>query len=514
MRKGRWSNTKYKKEEVRHVPFQPKYPPSPEQEKIFETFLQGNGNLHVEAKAGTGKTTTIVWMASMYKYPHHLGYLAFNKSIATEVMPKMPEGSTVKTGHAFGYKSLNDKFGRLQLEEDKIKNIIKEICPWLDPDNEDEDEDEGFGGKYGQLVNAANIVNMLRLNLLEPDDNYGIGRVCKKYGLDLDEQFVPKIPKVFEESKKLIEKSCIDFIDMLWGPIVFDLRLAKIPILFVDEAQDLSPLMQEYCFRLMGERIITVGDKNQSIYGFAGADVNSIPNLIKKFEPVELPLNTCYRCGKKIIAEAQKIVPEIQAHESNIEGEVVVQDRKTPFDFNELPDGSMALCRRNAGLVKPCFDLIKRGRRAVIKGKDIGESLAKMSKTFKADTIPDYVKEVEKHRDKRMSILLKRKNTMSQREQLNDLCDVLCAFAEQADSPSQIPDKIKSIFSDEKSGVTFSSMHKAKGLESDVVALIDADNLRIHNDKMTSDQLQQEANLEYVAKTRPKQKLILTYKSQ
>ena len=301
---------------------------------------------------------------------------------------------------------------------------------------------------------------------------------------------------------------------MIWGPVQLNLKLDKIPILFVDEAQDLSPLMQEYCFRLMGDRIITVGDRNQSIYGFAGADVNSIPNLIRKFNPIQLPLNTCYRCGKKIIAEAQKIVPEIQAHESNIEGEVIIQERNKPFDFNELPDGSMALCRRNAGLVRPCFDLIKRGRRAVIKGKDIGESLARMSKTFKADTVVGYIEEVERHRDKRMAVLMKRKNTMSQREQLNDLCDVLVAFAEQSDSPAQIPDKIRSIFSDEKSGVTFSSMHKAKGLEADVVALIDSDNLRIHNDKMTSDQLQQEANLEYVAKTRAKKKLILTYNNK
>ena len=80
--------------------------------------------------------------------------------------------------------------------------------------------------------------------------------------------------------------------------------LAKYPVLAIDEYQDLGRALHRMvlglCFRA-GMRLIAVGDVDQSIYGFTGADPSLLQQLAARgdVEVVRLRLN--YRCGSNIV---------------------------------------------------------------------------------------------------------------------------------------------------------------------------------------------------------------------
>ncbi|MHA2303724.1 MAG: UvrD-helicase domain-containing protein, partial [Candidatus Thorarchaeota archaeon] len=78
----------------------------------------------------------------------------------------------------------------------------------------------------------------------------------------------------------------------------------------VDEAQDLSVMQHRIVEKSVkhGGRIIAAGDIHQAIYGWRAAASDSIPQLIEKFHLEELDLTVSFRCGTRIIEEAQAIV--------------------------------------------------------------------------------------------------------------------------------------------------------------------------------------------------------------
>lgn len=104
---------------------------------------------------------------------------------------------------------------------------------------------------------------------------------------------------------------------------------AKYPIIVIDEYQDLGlPLhrMVVYLMKKAGVRIIAVGDPDQSIYGFTGAQ----PILLRKLaassdvESVELKLN--YRCADQIIAASKTLLAnpsEFKSHDGR-KGEILI----------------------------------------------------------------------------------------------------------------------------------------------------------------------------------------------
>jgi DNA helicase-2/ATP-dependent DNA helicase PcrA len=79
---------------------------------------------------------------------------------------------------------------------------------------------------------------------------------------------------------------------------------AKFPCLFVDEYQDLGPalhdLVLELCFR-GNIRLFAVGDPDQSIYGFTGADPTLLQGLVARSDVTAISLPFNYRCGTHII---------------------------------------------------------------------------------------------------------------------------------------------------------------------------------------------------------------------
>lgn len=501
--------SKYVKQEVVRKPFKPKFSPSPEQEAFFELSRNTSDNIHLDAKAGSGKSTTIQWEMALDAergYRPKAGMAAFNKSIVQDIEPRCAAHVTVKTFHSFGYGALAKRFGRLTMLEDKTLNILKEY-KFLNPDPLSAGKEKME--VVSRLWETKNLVDKMKVCLVSEHDREAIVNCMYRFNIEIDKPnwIMEILPDVFQ--KICSQPSLIDFTDMMWLAIRLDLPIEQYEKLYVDECQDLNPLMLAYANKMVreGGRLISVGDKNQSIYSFAAADSNSIGKLVDAFNSKTSSLNTCYRCGSNIILEAQRIVPDIVAHHSTGEG-VVNRISELPGDLQE--GRTMILSRRNANLIRPCFRLLREGKKAVIKGRDIGAGLIRLIDQMKASSIEELVIKVDEWEQEKIQRIMKSpKFSPSLIEGTQDQAECLRAIGEECKTVDEMKYRIGSLFDENRKGITLSSIHRSKGLEADRVCIVDYRNVRLNHDRMTPEDHIQEANLEYVGLTRAKKQLDL-----
>lgn len=96
--------------------------------------------------------------------------------------------------------------------------------------------------------------------------------------------------------------------------------LAKFPVLAIDEYQDLGgalhQIVLELCFH-GGMRLFAVGDPDQSIYGFTGAQPELLRHLADRPEVQDLALRINYRCGRRIMQAAQIAIDDPRDYEAH-----------------------------------------------------------------------------------------------------------------------------------------------------------------------------------------------------
>lgn len=109
---------------------------------------------------------------------------------------------------------------------------------------------------------------------------------------------------------------------------------AKFPILVIDEYQDLGLPLHEIVLALLesGTRILAVGDPNQSIYGFTGAQPYLLESLADRGDVEVARLKFNYRCGKRIVATSNVTL-------TRQTDEVARSDHEGLVDWHECPDG-------------------------------------------------------------------------------------------------------------------------------------------------------------------------------
>jgi superfamily I DNA/RNA helicase len=544
-----------------------------------DTGVDNATHLIIEARAGTGKTTTLieglklikgipgsltpspqqekVWEAMMLSKgrAQTICFVAFNKSIATELQSRVPQGCDAMTMHSMGFKAVQKAFDRVNVNSYRVQDIISEI---LGRDIRD------LRRVKAEVIKATEeLVGLCKMNLVGLKSD--LASLASYYDVDINGhslEIFDLVPRVLERCKDVARDGCIDFNDMIWLPVILGLNVYKYDLLLCDELQDFNPCQQRLAI-LAGRRIIGCGDRFQSIYGFAGADCNSIPNMEKILGATErgckvLPLTVTRRCGKAIVEEARKIVPDFEAHESNPVGKIshsslkgsdkvhVVVDENTPpecLDPNRsktLPhcqdcrctvnmgyhpfvkDGDMILCRCNAPLVSECFKFLRSGKKANIQGRDVGQGLIKtvkkaMAKEEAAGTgreqsiiylhqqLSDWLYQ-EKSKES-----AKRNPNEQKLINLQDRFDCLICFTEGADSVDDVIQKIERVFTDDKTtpGIMLSSVHKSKGLEAKRVFILTPEEAPMpHPMSKTPWGKEQEMNLKYVAITRAIEELV------
>jgi len=482
------------------------YKPSKFQVKIFDAIKTGKGNIIIQAVAGSGKTTTIIQATNMIPKADKSIFLAFNKSIADELRAKLPNNIQAKTLHSLGLSMFRKNIGEFpKIDSDKLRNLIKQ-------------ELENNNIEYTQaddiLQGLLKLIPMLKATLIDYTNIAEIEELKFKYNIDVDvdDLAMPIIKNVMENSRKIF--SVIDFDDMIYLPVANKWDADTYDWVFVDETQDLNKSQFELIKKICNgkTRIIAVGDRQQSIYAFRGADSNSMDNFKEYFKAKELPLSICYRCAKKIVELAQEIVSEIEYSDTAKEG--IVEDIDILKFIKDVDDKDLVLCRTNAPLIKIAFALIREGKKAIIRGKDIGRNLIKLIDRYKVSNLEDLIEKIINLRDLDEQKLLMIKIGKYDRKKKNmllssvDTCETLLVIAEDEsiDTIRELKVRIDTIFSDAKEGIICSSVHKAKGLESDRVYITHYELMPFPKAE-TDEEIRQEMNIKYVAITRAKNEL-------
>ncbi|MBA8735811.1 ATP-dependent helicase [Chromobacterium violaceum] len=98
---------------------------------------------------------------------------------------------------------------------------------------------------------------------------------------------------------------------------VLPLIKARFPVIAVDEYQDLGTGLHEIVQRLAfsgGVRLFAVGDADQSVYGFNGADSRLLLNLAARPDVQCVRLSLNYRCADGIIQAAERALGEVRGY--------------------------------------------------------------------------------------------------------------------------------------------------------------------------------------------------------
>ena len=482
---------------------------------VFDFVKNGSGNAVVEAVAGSGKTTTILSALNYTDKNAKVAFVAFNKRIATELGNRAPDHVHVSTLHSLGLQNIRNQFGKVKVDNRKFWYILKGQSDRLNtspnlvaPMDQFTKSEKEVLDENGSVV--KHIVSLLKMQVMEPNEQ-NMDWICDRYGINTNGErttIYKAAELIFTISIKLND-TIVDFNDMIHSPAIGQVKCEQFDFLFVDEWQDLNKAQAKMVLASTHEtsRVVAVGDTAQAIYGFAGADTESIKRLVDDLSAKILPLSICYRCPPNHIELAQQFVPQIEAFDGKENGTVA------PLTFSQMMEvaksGDLVMCRTNAPLVAPAFELIRRGIKAVVLGRDIGaglESLCKkVAKHNLSATLTDLLYDLGEYRERQMVKLVAAKK-MTQAAKLDDQVDTIIALAHNTDTVKGLYSKIDQVFDDREQGVVFSSIHKAKGTEADRTFILRPE-LMPHPMATHNWELEQENNLQYVALTRSKSEM-------
>jgi len=486
---------------------------SAQQNRIFEWI--GNPtknekrNCVVIARAGTGKTTTILEAVNHAPAAERQILLcAFNKIIADELSKRLKNKNAVaRTLHSVGNGFVFKTWGKMLIDERRGRRLAERAIA-KDTRNPPRDlisfvADLAAKAKgMSPFATVNDVIDIADQFGLIPESEWFEDLPSTQIALQIAAEYVVEAMEM-----ATVKDGSIDFDDMIFLPVRCKWARPKFDMVIVDEAQDMNfsqlALARMVCHR--NGRIMVVGDDRQAIYAFRGADSGSIERLREELDAETLPLNITYRCPINVVALAREIVPDYQAAEGAPWGVV----RSVGYDtmIEEALPSNFILSRVNAPLAKICLKLLRIGKRAVIRGRDIGKGLTTLIKKMEARDIPDLVSQIRTWERKTIETLSAQGDDVpdSKLEFVTDQANTICELAEGLASVDELLTRLESLFSDNNvaNSVVCSSVHKAKGLEAERVFILQT-TLR-HNGERASIE---ESNIAYVAITRSKSELV------
>lgn len=472
-----------------------------QQEAIFEAVADTDRSLVIEARAGTGKTTTIVEAARRLPSSSKTIFVAFNKGIQTELSERL-KGSKVecKTLHGVGYATIAAQFGSFDVDGKKINGHIKDAINGLVMNEAKKKQARDAFGSIKRLIGLGK-------NLL-CSKTEGLLNIATAHGL-LDDECDPDVLIAVAHiaiASSINEVSRIDFDDMISLPAFHGLTPKRFDVVIVDEAQDVNPA-QEYLIEKMARsvrgrssRVIAVGDDRQAIYQFRGAGDGVLGRLADLFDADRAPLSVTYRCGSKIVAQVKDIVPDYEADPSTGKGTVRSLDG---YDKIDPRRGDFVLSRVNAPLIRLALQWIMEGLPATIAGRDIAASLTALVKQSKCATVEDLRAWIPRQADRARRKYKDDEDARAVKLDQLACLDALLEGMTEGEALGAVRARLESLFGDKDDGavITLSSVHKAKGLERDRVWIL-RDTFRVGAGNTAED------NIYYVACTRAAKELI------
>lgn len=288
-------------------------------DKQKEAVLDFEGPLLILAGAGSGKTRVlthrIAYLIEEHQVPpYHILALTFTNKAANEMRERVNNiieygaGSIwVSTFHSTCVRILRRFIDHLGYDNaftiydsDDQKSLMKDICKQLNIDTK----------KYKERT-FLNAISSAKDELKTPE----------QYADEVAKEYNKKIfGRVYKEyQKRLKQNNALDFDDLIMLTVQLFRQNAEIlnhyqerfPFILVDEYQDTNTA-QFTLLSLLASRyqnLCVVGDDDQSIYRFRGANIHNILNFEKIFPATKvIRLEQNYRSTKNILAAASGVI--------------------------------------------------------------------------------------------------------------------------------------------------------------------------------------------------------------
>lgn len=492
---------------------------SDEQKSIFDWFRDGEpGNLVVRARAGTGKTTTIC-QAIFYAPEEKILVAAFNKGIQEELNRKLRNRRAhAKTLHGLGFAIVKrnwedcDVDGSGARAEGLMKEAVFQLWKTIFPKTaepltaDDIKYQDSFVRLMAKILTSTRDIKPFAQTEEDVMDVIFDQDLLPELTLEGQGWTPLTLAKVTLRALELalIRTKKIDFADMVYLPLRLNWTRGIYDMVCVDEAQDMNAGQLALAMRVCkpSGRIAIIGDDRQAIYGFRGADSGSLDRLKKELNAKELSLTTTYRCPQLVVDYAACLVPDIRARPDAPTG--TISNVNADDLYKHVKPSDFVLSRSNAPLTKACLSLIRNGVRAKIVGRDIGQRLTNIAKKMRAYDVNTFYTKLGEWARKEID-RAKKANRKTRVQLICDQADTLRALLFGINDLNVLYKRIEEMFGDASAAyVLCSSVHKAKGLESDRVYILQD---TLYPGKGGKDK-QEEQNIEYVAVTRSKGALI------
>ncbi|GAA8872294.1 ATP-dependent helicase [Helicobacter pylori] len=280
---------------------------NPEQLKAAKAL---KGYNLVIASAGTGKTSTIVgrilYLLDNGIKPEEILLLTFTNKASNEMIARVAKysqsSSKIEAGtfHAVAYRYLKEHYPNLSLKQPKeLKKLLESI---VDTKNAPTDDD-----KKPYTSQHLYALYSLYTNALKQED-FSAWLSNKNPEHTPYAAFYENILDEFENTKK--KHNYIDYNDLL---LLFKQAMLERPSpykeVLCDEFQDTNPLQESILDAINPPSLFCVGDYDQSIYAFNGADISIISNFTQKYKNAQVfTLTKNYRSSKEILDLANQVI--------------------------------------------------------------------------------------------------------------------------------------------------------------------------------------------------------------
>jgi superfamily I DNA/RNA helicase len=261
---------------------------------------------------GTGKTTTLLDMVEKALEegiaPSRIAFLAFTRKAAREARERAARRfkldidndlSSFKTLHSFCYH-LSDINQEQLMTPDHIAEFSQEIGFNLTSKNLNDDDDIGANSKDNPIMQ---VIQLARLKKQAIESAYSQSTIDEPLTTVL---FVDNAYRSYKAANRLY-----DYTDILeWFSENGGRVCPSFDLVFLDEAQDLSPLQWEIAHVLddNSNRMYVAGDDDQAIYRWAGADVEHFLGIEEGSEV----LSQSYRVPRAVFNIAKRISHRIK----------------------------------------------------------------------------------------------------------------------------------------------------------------------------------------------------------
>ncbi len=483
-----------------------KYPPTAEQQAIIDAVASGK-SLKVAALAGTGKTSTLQFIADAY--PNRKGlYLAYNKALQIEARKKFPAWVDCKTVHGLAYQKEGFKFVGQLKERPNYDKIIEILAI--------DDFEATFAIKKDEMVRvklwASKQVQLCReilryftfsnkpsielqnfeyflqkeLRKLSPDLFDGTFKIDSK---TVEACLQSMVEKILTEAQKIWEHQRSPQSDLV--PANHDTylktyqmskpRIFDYDYIMLDEAQDANPCILDILANQTCQ-VIYVGDEHQQIYEFRGT-VNAMQTL----EIPALYLTQSFRFGNAIANQANAIL-KMLGSQTLVKGLPSIDSKLA--EIKNVPHTLLA--RTNATIFEKCVEAI-RGWYKCLLVADVKAMISLIRSVFYI-----WMKKPECVHDERVK-KFKTWDSLVDTSEAEDDVELLGTIRFIDIYGGETPYLLSLLeksgnFPEAQADIIFSTAHKSKGREWDNVIIADDFTLKSNQYK----------NLYYVALTRAK----------